>query len=300
MSHLSRVGVFVAIAKHGSFAGAARALGITSSAVSKQLQNLEQDLKVKLLNRTTRTVSLTEEGSIYFERAGRALDDLQEAEDHIYELKSCPRGPLKISLPLSLGIKYLGPIMVSFARQYPEVELDVSLDERFVDIVGEGFDAALRIGSLQDTSLVARKMASCPFIVCASPGYLDMHGTPTTANDLLNHNVLGYTRNAGLHEWRYKGPDEKIGQVTLRGTFKTDSGEVLCESALEGLGIAILPIFYVAEHIDNGLLQIVLPDYVTWPKRDIHIVFQPNRFLSTRLRLFVDHLTSACRHLPWE
>lgn len=300
MNHLSRIGIFVAIAKHGSFAAAARALGITSSAVSKQIQNLEQDLQVKLLNRTTRNVSLTEEGSIYFERAGRALDDLQEAEDQIYELKSRPRGPLKISLPLSLGIKYLGPIMVSFAKQYPEVELDVSLDERFVDIVGEGFDAALRIGSLRDTSLVARKIASCPFIVCASPGYLDLHGIPTTANDLLNHNVLGYTRNGGLHEWRYMGPDEKVGQVTLRGTFKTDSGEVLCESAKEAIGIAILPIFYVAEHVDKGVLRAVLSDHVTWPKRDIHLVFQPNRFLSTRLRLFIDHLTSSCRRLPWE
>jgi DNA-binding transcriptional LysR family regulator len=300
MDHLSRVGIFIAVVKNESFAGAARDLGITSSAVSKQIQNLEQDLQVKLLNRTTRRVAVTEEGAIFFERAGRALDDLQEAREQVYELKTHPRGSLKISLPLSLGKKYLSDMIVSFAKQYPEIELDVCLDERFVDLINEGFDVVLRIGALQDTSLIARRMATCPFVVCASPTYLEKHGTPYIPSNLKNHNVLAYTRNQGIHEWRYKGDDGKIGQVNLSGTFKGDSGDLLCNAAIEGIGIAILPIFYVAEHLATGALQSILSDHVTWPRRDINAVFQPNRFLSTRLRLFIEHLAIACKKLPWE
>ena len=300
MDHVSRVGVFIAVVKAESFAGAARALGITSSAVSKQVQNLEQDLQVKLLNRTTRKVSVTEEGAVYYERAARALEDLQEAQDQIYELKSRPRGPLKVSFPQSLGIKYFAQAIASFAAMYPEVELDVSLDERFVDIVNEGFDLAVRIGSLKDTSLIARRMATCPFVICASADYLEMNGTPKTPDDLAHHNVLAFTGNSGLHEWRYEDAAGQIGQVGLSGSFKSDSGDILCRAALEGVGVAILPVFYVAEHLKNQELQAVLSDYVTSPKRDIYAVFQPNRFQSTRQRLFVDHLVSTCKQLPWE
>ena len=300
MDHISRLGVFIAVVQARSFAGAARDLGITSSAVSKQVQNLELDLQVKLLNRTTRNVSVTEEGAIYFERAKRALDDLQEAKEQIYELKSHPRGPLKVSLPLSLGVKYLGQAVAQFAATYPDVELDVSLDERFVDIVSEGFDLVLRIGSLKDTSLIARRLASCPFVLCASAGYLERNGTPKAPEDLLEHNVLAYTRNTGLHEWRFKDSEGQTGQVSLSGSFKSDSGDVLCHTAVEGVGIAILPVFYAAEHLKSRRLLQLLPDYHTWPERDIHAVFQPNRFQSTRLRLFVDHLAATCKQLPWE
>jgi len=300
MDHVSRVGVFIAVVKAESFAGAARSLGITSSAVSKQIQNLELDLQVKLLHRTTRNVSVTEEGAVYYERAARALDDLQEAQEQIYELKSRPRGRLKVSFPQSLGTKYFGQAIASFAAMYPEVELDVSLDERFVDIVNEGFDLAVRIGSLKDTSLIARRMASCPFVICASGGYLETHGTPQEPDDLVHHNVLAFTGNSGLHEWRYQDGAGQIGQVNLGGNFKADSGDILCSAALKGVGIAILPIFYVAEHLKNQGLHTVLTDYVTSPKRDIYAVFQPNRFQSTRQRLFVDHLISTCKQLPWE
>jgi DNA-binding transcriptional LysR family regulator len=191
-------------------------------------------------------------------------------------------------------------MIVSFAKQYPEIELDVCLDERFVDLINEDFDVVLRIGALQDTSLIARRMATCPFVVCASPTYLEKHGTPYIPSNLKNHNVLAYTRNQGIHEWRYKGDDGKIGQVNLSGTFKGDSGDLLCSAAIEGIGIAILPIFYVAEHLATGALQSILSDHVTWPRRDINAVFQPNRFLSTRLRLFIEHLAIACKKLPWE
>lgn len=299
MDHISRVGVFIAVVKAASFAGAAQALGITSSAVSKQIQNLEQDLQVKLLNRTTRNVSPTEEGAVYFERAARALEDLKEAEDQINELKSHPRGPLKVSLPQSLGIKYFGVAIAGFAAKYPEVTLDVSLDDRLVDIASEGFDLVVRIGSLKDTSLIARRLADCPLVLCASPDYLKARGTPQDPDDLARHNVLAFTGNRGPHEWRYTDATGHTGQVSLSGNFKADSGEILCRTALLGVGIVILPIFYVAEHLENRDLQIVLPGLVTAPKREIFAVFPPNRFQSTRLRLFVDHLVATSRQLPW-
>lgn len=299
MDHISRVGVFIAVVKAGSFAGAALTLGITSSAVSKQIQNLEQDLQVKLLNRTTRIVSPTEEGTLYFERAARALEDLKEAEDEINELKLRPRGPLKVSLPQSLGFKYFGDAIAAFAAQYPDVALDVSLDDRLVDIPAEGFDLVVRIGSLVDTSLIARRLADCPLVLCASPEYLRTHGTPETPADLATHNVLAFTGNRGAHEWRYADTAGETGQVALQGSFKADSGDILCSAALQDVGIVLLPVFYVAEHLESGRLQHVLPEFETSPKREIYAVFQPNRFQSTRLRLFVDHLLAIAKQLPW-
>lgn len=299
MDQISRVGIFIAVVEAQSFAGAARALGITSSAVSKQIQNLELDLQVKLLNRTTRNVSLTEEGTIYFERAARALGDLQEAKEQIYELRSRPRGPLKVSFPQSLGVQYFGGMITSFATKYPEVELDVRLDDRVVDIVKEKFDLALRIGSLKDASLIAKRLAPCPFVLCASTTYLDQRGVPQSPSDLVRHNVLSFTGNDGPHEWRYKDTEGQVRQIGLRGSFRSDSGEILRRTALEGLGIALLPVFYVAEFIENKSLQPILEDYETWPTRSIYAVFQPNHFQSTRLRLFVESLNSTCKQLPW-
>jgi len=300
MDHISRVGVFIAVVKAGSFAGAAQTLGITSSAVSKQIQNLEQDLQVKLLNRTTRNVSVTEEGALYFDRAARALEDLKEAEDQINEFRSRPRGPLKVSLPQSLGIKYFGDAIARFAAQYPEVELDVNLDDRLVDVPGEGFDLVVRIGSLDDSSLIARRMASCPFVLCASPSYLDRHGRPQKPDDLVKHNVLAFTGNSGAHEWRYATADGKTGHVPLRASFKADSGVMLSTAALHGVGIVILPIFYVADQLKTRALEVVLAESETYPKRDIYAVYPQNRFQSTRLRLLLDHLIAASRQLPWE
>lgn len=299
MNHLSRIEIFIAVVKNQGFAGAARELGITSSAVSKQIQNLEYDLEVKLLNRTTRKVSVTEEGAIYFERALRAVEDLQEAKEQIQELKTNPSGSLKISIPLTLGAKYLKSEISAFAKKYPDIHLNVSFDDRFVDMVNEGFDLVVRIGELKDSSLMVRRLASCPFVLCASPEYINNHEEIHEPQDLSRHNVLAYTRNSGLHEWRYVDDNGNNGQVPLKGTFKSDNGQMMCEAALAGIGIAMLPIFYVAEHIKSGSLISLLPNFTTQPTRDIHAVFMPNRFLSARLRLMIDHLSDACKLLPW-
>lgn len=297
MDSLSRIGIFIEVAKQESFAGAARVLGITSSAVSKQVQNLEFELQTKLLNRTTRKVSLTEEGALFFERASRALDDLQEAREEIYELKVTPRGALRVSVPMAFGNSHLKRPIAAFAAKYPDVRLDVSFDDRLVNIAEEAFDVVLRIAALEDSSMIARRLVPVPIVVCASPAYLERHGMPAVPDDLANHNVLAYTRNRGAHEWRYKGPDGREGVASLESTFKADAEEMMAEAAIQGLGIMIAPAFFLTGALDTGTLVPILEDYKSWPERNLYAVFPPNRYLSTRLRLFVDHLDGYCRGL---
>ena len=294
MDHLSRIGIFTEVVKQESFAKAARELGITSSAVSKQIQNLEFELKAKLLNRTTRKVSLTEEGAIFYERTSHALEDIREATEQINELKATPRGPLRVSAPMSFGVRHLTRPIAEFARLYPDVMLDVQFDDRVIDMSEEGYDLTLRIGALKDSSMISRKLASCPVYICASPEYLRTHGEPKSPEDLSRHNVLAYTRNRGAHEWRYKDKKGIEGVVSLTSTFKCDSADLMIEAARQGLGIVISPIFFVQDALQDGSLQKIMPDYMTWPERNLYAVFPPNRFLSTRLRLFVDYIGAYC------
>lgn len=295
MDGLSRIGIFLEVAKHQSFAGAARQLGITSSAVSKQVQNLEYELKVKLLNRTTRKVSLTEEGALFYERARRALDDLDEAKEALNELKETPRGSLRISAPMALGLSHLRTPIAEFAKTYPEVHLDVSFEDRIINIAEDNFDVVLRVAALRDSSMVARKLAPCPIKVCGSPEYFKAHGVPQTPQELSTHNVLAYTRNKGAHEWRYKKPDGEEAVVQLNSTFKADSATMMIEAARMGIGMVITPAFYVYDDLAAGNLVSILDDYRALPERGLYAVFPPNRYHSARLRLFVDHMEAYCK-----
>lgn len=294
MDSLSRIGIFLEVARQQSFAAAARELGITTSAVSKQVQNLEYEMQVKLLNRTTRQVSLTEEGAVYFERASRALDDLKEAAEEVNELKTTPSGPLRISVPMTFGLQHLTKPIAEYARKYPQVKLDVQFDDRIIDMAQEGFDLSLRIGALKDSSLVARKLADSPLRVCASADYLKRNGMPQTPDDLRAHNVLAYTRNRGAHEWRCRLPDGGERVIPLTSTFKTDSAEMMIEAARQGIGIVIVPWFFVQKEEQSGALQRILPEYQSLPERALWAVFPSNRYLSTRLRLFVEHIAAYC------
>jgi DNA-binding transcriptional LysR family regulator len=297
MDSLSRIGIFLAVAKQESFAAAARDLGLTSSAVSKQVLNLEGELRTKLLNRTTRKVSLTEEGALFFSRASRAMEDIAEAREQMNELKTTPRGQLRISIPAALGTQYLKGPIAEFALKYPEVTLDVQFEDRLIDIAEEGFDLVLRIAALNDSAMIARKLASCPFYLCCSPEYLQHHKRPHTAEDLAGHNVLAYTRNKGAHEWRYRDPDGKEGVIGLKSNFKCDVAEMMIEAACRGIGIMISPMFFVKAELDKGTLVPLLTEYTTWPERSLYAVFPPNRFVSTRLRLFVDHIHAYCQQV---
>jgi DNA-binding transcriptional LysR family regulator len=299
MDKVSRIAVFLEVAKHQSFAAAARALGMTGSAVSKQIQNLEDQLDVLLLHRTTRKVTLTEEGAIYYERARRALEDLQEAENFIQEFKARPTGVLKVNIPISFGQQYLTQPIAKFAKQYPDVKLEIDLDDRKVNIVDEGYDVVVRIGALEDSSLIARKLASCPILLCASPEYIRDHGAPQVPKDLKDHKALIYTQHGQFAQWTYQGLSGDTGSVDLQSTLKANSGEMLLEGCLEGVALCIIPIFLAAPYLQSGKLVHLMPDYKTAPERNIYAMFPQNRHLSARVKLFVDMLTEAGKALPW-
>jgi len=299
MDKISRLGLFLEVVKYQSFAGAARHLGMTGPALSKQVQALEDHLGVRLLNRTTRQVTLTEEGALYSERARKALEDLSEAELYIQDLKAHPKGILRLNAPMSFGSLYLTQPIVAFAKRYPEVQIDADFDDRHVDILGEGYDIVVRIGALEDSSLIARFLAPCPVLLCATPAYLARHGTPQTAEDLLDMPAILYTKQ-GLHgEWRYKDPTGQKGSLPLKRAFAANNAALMVEACLEGLGLALLPTFSVIEPLQTGQLVALLPDHRTDPERGIYAIFPQNRYLSTKTRLFADWLTAYSKQLPW-
>lgn len=294
MDHLSRIAIFLEVVRQGSFSAAARALGLTASAVSKQVQNLEQELGVKLLNRTTRKVAVTEEGGLFSGRARHALEDLREATEQIRELKATPRGPLKISVPMSFGVKHLARPIAAFAKAYPDVHLDIHFDDRVVDMTGENFDLSIRIGALRDSSMISRKLSACPFAVCAAPSYLAANGTPQSPADLTALNTIAYTRHHNPLEWRYRAPGQSEHTVPLSSTLKCDTAAMMIEAACAGLGLIITPLIFVQDEIKSGRLVTLLDAYQSAPERAIWALFPPNRYLSLRLRLFVDHIGNSC------
>ncbi len=299
MDHISRVGIFIEVVKQHSFAGAARALGMTGPAVSKQVQALEKQLGIKLLERTTRHIALTEEGSVYYEHANKALSDLNEAEQYILELKSKPTGKLKVNAPMSFGNKYLTKPIARFAEQYPDVDLEVVFNDHWVDIIGEGFDVVIRIGALEDSSLIARKLADCPIKLCASRSFIEKYGAPENIKQLKEFPGIVYSLHSQGGEWRFKAPDGQISMEKLTRTFAANNGEMQLEACLQGIGIAVLPIFNAAEYLLSGELVELLPEYETYPKRGIYALYPQNRYLSTRVRLFIDALSDASKDLPW-
>ncbi len=299
MAQISKIVMFLAVVKHESFAGAARELGVTGPALSKQVQALEDQLGVKLLNRTTRQVHLTEEGAIYYERTRKAIEDLDEAERQIQELKSTPVGLLKVNAPMSFGMQYLTKPIAAFAKEYPDVKLDINFDDRHIDIIEEGYDIVVRIGALEDSSLIARKLAPCPIILCASPTYKEQYGLPDTPQDLRTHSMIIFNKHGRSSEWHYADKNGVQGKAKTQSSMSANTGEMMREACLQGLGLALLPIFSVAQQLETGELVQILPDYHTYPERAIYAIFPQNRYLSTKTRLFVDWLSESCKALPW-
>ncbi|HAY45031.1 MAG TPA: LysR family transcriptional regulator [Gammaproteobacteria bacterium] len=299
MDHISRVGVFLEVAKNESFAGAARALGLTGPAISKQVQSLEDQLGVKLLSRTTRHVALTEEGVIYFDKARKALEDLDEAEQQIQELKACPTGKLKVNAPMSFGTQFLTRPIAAFAEQYPEVELEIDFSDRRADIVAEGFDVVIRIGLLEDSTLIARKLAPCPIILCAGKKLIKKYGLPESAEQLSTYPGIVYNKHAQKEEWRYRNSNDKVVSQTLNRNFAANTAEMLLEACLRGLGIALLAAFSADSYLKSGELVELFPDYPSYPEPGIYAMYPQNRYLSTRTRLFIDWLSDASKDFSW-
>lgn len=300
METLSRIEGFLEVAKQQSFAKAARKLGLTGPALSKQVQTLEEQLGVQLLHRTTRLVTLTEEGAMYQERARKAIEDLQEAARLVQDHKASPVGLLRINAPMSFGKRYLAQPLAAFAHTYPEVRLDVDFDDRNVDMLAEGYDVVIRIGALPDSSFIARKLAECPLILCATPYYCEKYGPITRPEELTSVPAITYTKHGYHDEWRYITQDAESGSVQLMRHFAANNAELMLEACLHHIGVAILPVFVASTYLQSGQLMQLLPDYTTYPPRNIYALFPEQRHLSTKTRLLIDWLTECSKAFPWK
>ena len=299
MDRLTGMEVFARVAETGSFTKAAGQLGMSTSAASKHVIALENRLGARLLNRTTRRLSLTEVGASYYEWCTRIAQDVAEAESTVTRLHSEPRGRIKLNAPMSFGIRHLVPAMPDFMARHPELEIDMSLNDRFVDLVEEGYDVAVRIGELSDSSLIARRLAPARRMVCGAPAYFERHGVPETPADLAGHNCLGYSLLAAPGDWHFTGPG-RAQTVRTSGNFHANNGDALRAAALAGLGVVVQPTFIVGADVAGGALVRVLADY-TPRESTMHAVFPHNRHLSAKVRVFVDFLVDRFAPEPdWD
>ena len=300
MDRLTSLEVFVKVVESQSFAAAAREIGLSPAMVSKHIQALEERLGARLLNRTTRRLSLTEVGRGYFERARQLLADLEDADQAASDLQAAPRGLLKVNAPFSFGIRHVGPAVAAYLAAYPEVSIEIGLNDRYIDLLAEGVDLALRIGRLANSSLIARRLAPIRMVVCAAPAYLERHAAPRAPRDLADHNCLLYTYASTADEWRFIGPAGQDAVVRVSGRLLANNGDIIMSAALEGLGIALAPTFMAGEHVQARKLVTLLPGYAA-PEGALYAVYPPGRHLSAKLRSFVDFLVKRFGEEPeWD
>ena len=299
MDTLTSMKVFATVVEAGSFAAAADRLDLSRAMTSKHMAHLEKHLGARLLNRTTRRLSLTETGSIYFTHCQQILKDLEEAETAATQLTSVPRGTLRIAAPLEFGMMHIGPLLADFLSLYPEVTLDFSLDNRYIDLVEEGFDLAIRLGATLETGLIARKFATDSFVVCASPDYFRRNGVPRVPEDLVKHNCLNYSGLPTGTEWHFTSRD---GEHTVRmdGNLRANNTDMLKRAALRNTGILVVPRFLVGPDIRAGRLQAVLTEYET-RELSIYAVYPSRKYLSAKVRSFIDFVVSRFSPNPdWD
>jgi DNA-binding transcriptional LysR family regulator len=294
MDRLTEMEAFVQVVDHGGFTDAARKMGMSKSAVSKHVSALEARLAVRLLNRTTRRVSPTDVGLAYYDRARTVLQDASEADSMVTAMQATPKGSLRISAPVSFGIRQLSPAIADFLCTYPEVDVNMVLEDRFVELVAEGFDMAVRIGVLEDSSLKARKLAEARGVLTASPGYLAQMGVPRSIDDLNEHRLLHYSNRATGNFWRLRGASGEERHVRVGGRLTANNGESLMKAAEAGLGIAQIPSFMACGPLADGRLVEVLPDRPP-DLLGIHALYPQGPFPQPKLRAFVDFLAARFR-----
>lgn len=279
---------FVRVVETGAFARAAERMGISKSIVSRRVARLEEQLGAKLLTRTAAGAQPTDIGQAYYERASNILAELDAAQEVVAEQVTQIAGPIRLSAPLSFGTQYLAPALADFAREHPRVELDVSLSDRKVDLAGGGYDLALRIGKLEDSALIARKIAPVRSGLFASPDYIERHGAPTHPRDLQGRDLMVYTNAPAGHQWPFRDKSEHVRGVTR---LRADNGELLREAACAGLGIVLLPTFIAAPAIESGGLAPVLRDFPL-VESGLYVVMPPGRATTARVRALVEFLAA--------
>ena len=297
MDRLTAMQVFAQVVESGSFARAAERLGLSTSATSRQGAELESHLHTRLLNRTTRRVSLTESGRAYYERAVQLLADLEEAEQEAARAAVVPRGTIKLTSAVTFGVRHVAPAIAAFLARHAEVRFDVSLSDRVVDLVEEGFDLAIRIGAVGSENLVARKLGETRLLPCASSAYLKAHGAPQTPEDLAQHNCFTYEYVTPRNVWRFRDAAGNERSVRVSGNLHSNNGDLHAEAAARGAGIALEPAFIVGPEVRAGRLVPLLQDFVAAPM-PIYAVYPSRKHLSAKVRLFVDFLVERYADAP--
>lgn len=292
MNQFADTAVFCVVVREGSFTAAAATLGLSKGAVSKFVRRLEAQLGVRLLNRTTRRLSLTEAGEAFYGRAARALAELSEAEQEVSEHADRPRGQLRVSAPTFYGAEILSGRLADFHRRYPEIGVELVLDNRMVNLVEERFDVAVRISAPRDSSLVMRKLHDIPTVACASPDYLKRHGHPRNPEELARHECLIYTIDPRPHEWTFVRLDGSQYAVAVHGRFHFNDDHVIRQAALDGLGILRMPKLFVQDALTRGALQQLWPDQAA-PDLTLALVYPSRHTLPAKVRAFVDFMVQS-------
>jgi LysR family transcriptional regulator for bpeEF and oprC len=289
MDRLTSMEVFKSVVDLGSFSRAADRLELSKATVTAHVAALENRLGVRLLQRTTRRLSLTEDGAAYLEHVRRVLADVQETEAILSRARLVPQGLLRVDMPVALGRDYIVPALPRFAAQYPELRVLATLEDRYVDLVEAGVDVAVRVGPLQDASFIARRIYDTGFVTCASPDYLALHGTPATPTDLAAHNCLGFFALArgGIYEWTFEKDGER-STYTPGGTLSVSNAEALLDAAIAGAGIVQLIDVVVNRALAAGTLVPILADWGTPDRLPISVIYPQNRHLSAKVRAFVE------------
>ena len=299
MDKLTGMAVFARVVEAQSFTAAAAQLGMSRSAVSKAIAGLEDRLGARLLNRTTRRLALTEVGQAFYERCARIVAEAEEAELAVSRLQAAPRGILRLSAPVSFGMLHLASALPDFMRRYPELRVEIDLADRIVDLLEEGYDLAVRIGSLRDSSLIARRLADNHMVLCAAPSYWRRRGKPGEPRELTRHACLTYAYQRTPSEWPFVGPGGRFS-VRVDGPLLSNNGDLSLAAALAGLGVAVLPCFLCGSHLAEGRLEAALQDWLP-SAGGIHAVYPHGRHLSAKVRAFIDFLVERLGPQPtWE
>ncbi len=290
MDVMHSMAVFRRVVEAKSFSAVARETNMSQSTVSKHIASLEERLDTKLLNRSTRSLKLTEAGKEYYHHCIRILNDFQEAEASVGKGKIDPTGTLRLSTSAAFGRTYILPYLNEFFTSYPDINIDLIFDDDYTDLVKEGIDLAIRIGPLEDSSLIARKIGSSPRIVVASPAYLVSHGRPKKPLDLVEHNCLLYSLQKSPGLWYFNSTQQGDESIRVGGRLKSSSPDAICDATLEGLGISILGEWYIRKHIKTGKLKVILPEYKP-TAYDIHAVYPERRFVPQKVKCMIKFLS---------
>ncbi|MBB1625878.1 LysR family transcriptional regulator [Achromobacter sp. UMC71] len=297
MDHLTALKVFRQVVEQGGFAAASRQLGLSPAAVSKNIAELEAHVAARLLNRTTRRMSLTEAGQQYYDQVARILDELHEAELSLGPLQQEPSGTLRVSAPMSLSLTLLSGAMPRFLARHPRLSLDLHLEDRRIDLVKQGFDVAIR-GSdrLEDSSLVARKLLTLDHVLCGAPAYFRQHGAPAQPADLRRLECVRFTLSGHADEWTFQRAGQ-VERIPARGRYQVSSSLAVCDALRAGFGVSLVPRVYVQADLDSGALQAVLPDW-TPNQTDVYAVYPSRRHMVAKVRALVDFLVEELAAPP--